>query len=418
MNYTDSLKYLNSFQNFERLTLTRDSVRWNLDRMRFLLKSFGNPQKDLFSVHIVGTKGKGSTGFFLESILRAAGYRTGFYSSPHLESPRERIRLQGAMIPETEWARGLAEIKRRFPKKIPAALGRPTYFEIMTLLAVLIFRKKKVDAAIFEAGLGGRLDATNALGAQTILLTPIHMDHEEVLGNTLQKIAYEKAAVIRKKTLVLTGPQMPAAMREIQRKAREAGTPVIRVRKPLRFEPALEGQHQRLNAALAAAAAGRMFSITEKDIKKGLSFRNWPGRMEHFKGAFHYVLDGAHNPASIEALVKHLEERYPSQPRVLVFAVSRDKKSGPMLRRLGKYFKTVVLCRPSSSRSQEPAFLALQACLPDRQARPFFENLMLAGNVPEALELARMAAGRKSMIVITGSFYLIGEARKEIRKHA
>ena len=218
MTYSQSLNYLNSFLNLERIIFTPNNRLWNLERMELLLKWFSHPEKSFFPVLIAGTKGKGSTGFFLESILIEAGIRTGFYSSPHLEDPRERIRIQGRMISKKVWCKGVEAIRRVLKKYSVSPLRMPprfekeimrgvTYFEILTLLAALLFKKAGIKAGIFEVGMGGRLDATNALGAKVVILTPVHLDHEAILGGTIAKIAVEKAAVVHKGSEVVLSPQ-------------------------------------------------------------------------------------------------------------------------------------------------------------------------------------------------------------------
>lgn len=415
MNYSQSLSYLNSFLNFERINLTSGSRTWNLDRMRYLLKHFGHPEKEVFTVLIAGTKGKGSTGFFLESILRASGYRTGFYSSPHLEDPRERIRLNGEMISRELWAEGLSEIRRNFPRSAPAKLGSFTYFEIMTLLAVLVFRKQKVQAGIFEVGMGGRFDATNTLDPKLVILTPIHMDHEAVLGNTLAKIAGEKAAVVRPKRDVICAPQSSEAMKVIRRKIKEVKARAFFVSKGVKAQTGLKGDFQQMNAAVAVKAAERLkhlgFSIPGKAVRKGLLYKAWPGRLESFyKKGLHYIVDGAHNPASIEALAGSLKKLYPSLRKIVIFGTSRDKNSALMLQTLGTCFDTAVLCRHASPRSHEAGVLALQA-------RGHFKKVFIENNLDSAMRLAEKNSPAGTLIVITGSFYLIGEARTKL-KHA
>ena len=416
MNYSESLRYLNSFLNLERILFTPQNRLWNLTRMRRLLEWFDHPEKKFFSVLIAGTKGKGSTGFFLESILNSAGVRAGFYSSPHLEDPRERIRIQRRMVSKQDWARGVSQIKRRLDRKnLPERLGAFTYFEILTLLAVLLFKEAGVEAGVFEVGLGGRLDATNALGAKVVILTPVRMDHEAILGNTIAKIAAEKAAVVRQSADVIVSPQWPEALRVIQTRIWKQKARSYPVRGGWPGKVGLRGDFQKINAGAAALAAkvlrSRGFQIPEQAVRQGLQAADWPGRMETLPAALgpgrDLLIDGAHNPASIQALVRNLRGGVRGK-RLLIFGTSRDKNSAEMLKILGSFFSNVILCRNPNPRSQEIGTLIFHA-------RPWFQGIFPAANVPEALELAKSLSKAGDTVVATGSFYLIGEIRKKIK---
>lgn len=413
MNYSQSLRYLDGFLNLEQLVWRPDNRFWNLKRMTCLLDWLGHPEKDFFPVLIAGTKGKGSTGFFLESILCASKIRTGFYSSPHLEDPRERIRLQGKMISKALWAAGLTKIQAALRgRQLPAGYGGLTYFEIMTALAILAFQKEKIRIGLFEIGMGGRLDATNALDAQVALLTPIHYDHEAFLGHTLAKIAGEKAAIIRPGAAVVVSPQKAAALsviRSVLRKQKAHGYFV----KPLAAQPVgLEGEHQRTNAGAATQAAVILrdrfgFRVSARALRQGVQQRAWPGRLEARPGRPSWLLDAAHNPSSVAALVRYFK-RAPKKQRLLIFGTSRDKKSDRLLQQLSTIFDTVILTRIPNPRSQELPVLL-------QQARVHFRQVYPAANVRAAMALARAVAQPKTEVVATGSFYLIGEIRKRLR---
>lgn len=414
MNYSDSLRYLDSFLNLERISLTPSNRSWNLDRMRLLLDWFGHPEKDLLTVLIAGTKGKGSTGFFLESMLCHAGYRAGFYSSPHLQDPRERIRLNGRLVSKDLWISGIREIRKKLShRKPPRSLGDFTYFEIMTLLAVLIFKRKRVQAAVFEVGMGGRLDATNALNPKIVLLTPIHLDHEAILGNTIAKIAGEKAAIIRRRVHTIVAPQPQEAMKKILDRTLQQKAILWQMADSGEYRLGLEGDYQKVNAGMALRAAFLLrdyygLNFSEKAFKNGLETRQWPGRMELFKGRPDVLLDGAHNPISIEALVRNLGRLFRGRRRVLVFGTSRDKKAGAMLKALSRAFDQAILTQAPNPRSYEPGTLLLQA-------RGLFERLFPCRDITEAVTLAKKMAGLDGLVVVTGSFYVIGEARKKFK---
>lgn len=404
--------------------------------MRILLDWFDHPEKSFFPILIAGTKGKGSTGFFLESILVAAKIPAGFYSSPHLEDPRERIRINGSIISKAEWIRGVKAIRRILSKHrchpdsersggegsprsfvrhrtdgglrmTPATeeiMAGVTYFEILTLLAFLSFQKAGVRVGIFEVGMGGRLDATNVLNARLAILTPIHLDHQEFLGHTIAKIAAEKAAIIRLGANVIMSPQLPEARQVIESFARKQKAKLWPVR-PVNFSVGLEGEYQRMNAG-AAVAAARFLAL--KPSRRALQKSDWPGRFEIFKGHPTFILDGAHNPASIAALTTHLKKKFPRNNSLLIFGTSRDKDSVSMLKILSGFFYSVIITRSQSPRSQEIGTLL-------GQARGRFRRMIAAGTVLEAIRLAKSMTAPSAKVIITGSFYLIGEARGIIK---
>lgn len=414
MDYPESLRYLNSFLNFERMTLPARDRLWNLDRMKFLLGRFGHPEKNFFPVIIAGTKGKGSTGFFLESILGQAGIKAGFYTSPHLVSPRERIRIGGTEVSRREWCKGFTEIRSRLPDAVsPRQIGSFTYFEIMTLLAALVFRRAGVRIALFEVGMGGRLDASNAFDSRMAVITPIHYDHEAILGKTLEKIAREKAAVIRPRMPVVVAPQQPAARKEIIRYAGTLQADLVWV-KPLTgtVRVGLAGDFQRVNASVAACAAGLLgrnfgFPVASRAIRQGLRASHWPARFELFEGSPSILMDAAHNPASAEALARNLKRIYPHKDRILIFSAMRDKRTDRMLRALSGYFTRVILTRVPGARCQEIEVLI-------SQARCDYHEVYPAGSPARAFDWAGKLAGKDTLVVVTGSFYLIGEAKRRI----
>ncbi|MCM8775272.1 MAG: bifunctional folylpolyglutamate synthase/dihydrofolate synthase [Candidatus Omnitrophica bacterium] len=382
--------------------------------MRLLLKCFRNPHKAFFPILIAGTKGKGSTGFFLESILREAHYRVGFYSSPHLEDPRERIRLNGNNVSKSRWAKALTTIRRGLCRlQLDPRWGDFTYFEIMTLLAMLLFKQARMEIGIFEVGMGGRLDATNVIDAKVVGLTPIHLDHEFFLGNTITRIAREKTAIIRRGAQVVVGPQTAEAMRVIRRAIRCQKARLWPALSLFNYRIGLSGDFQKVNAGVAFQIARVLrdiyhYSIEAAAFRKGLEADEWPGRFEFLKGHPEFLLDGAHNPISIEALVRNLMKIYPRRNCLLVFGVSRDKKSDRMLKTLSRYFKDCILTTLPNPRSQEIGVLL-------SQAQGYFRRIIPTGSIPEAVGTVRKIASSDCLVVVTGSFYLIGEVRKWLR---
>ncbi|MBU9888837.1 MAG: hypothetical protein KTQ49_03075, partial [Candidatus Omnitrophica bacterium] len=320
--------------------------------MEHLLRVAGHPEKGFFPILIAGTTGKGSTGFFLESILQANGIRTGFYHSPHVDDPRERIRLQGRQASREMWAEGLTEVRRMLRESpVPRAYGPLTYFEVLTLLAILIFSKHNVCAGIFEVGLGGRLDATNVLKAPLVVLTPIHFDHEAFLGNTLRKIAKEKAGIIKGGNHAVTGHQPPEAFRAIRAAVTKQKGFLWRASAVHGIPLGLAGDFQRKNAGTALKAAAVLkehfrFPITQDRLVEGLRAGAWQGRMEYLRRRGRtFLLDGAHNPISVRQLVVELCRRPEMKNAWLIFGAMQDKDTRTMLETLSRFFATVILVR-------------------------------------------------------------------------
>lgn len=400
---------MNSLLNFEQISRAH-ARSWNLKRMRELQRRFGHPERGIFTVVIGGTKGKGSTGYFLSEILRQSGLRVGFYSSPHLEGPRERIWINRRPVSQKDFSRGLLRIKKKLGPSGPDF----TYFEILTLLASILFKEKNVDTAVFEVGMGGRLDATHTLPAKLVILTPIHFDHEAFLGNTLAKIAGEKAAILVPGRDVVTAPQEKEVRPVIRRVARRRK---CRISLPLRLQGmkvGLLGDFQKLNAALAIRAAQILrdryqFPVTKDAILKGVCSKHWPGRMELFKGRPPILLDGAHNPKSIAALVRNLKKLFGGRSIIFIFGTSRDKRYDQMIPLLAKVSKICILTRAKTPRAREVSSLL-------SLARNHFKLSFPASTSREALGLARRLARPGDLIVVTGSFYLVGEVRSQCRR--
>ena len=385
--------------------------------MRLLLDWFQHPEKNFYPIIIAGTKGKGSTGFFLESILREAKISVGFYVSPHIETPRERIRIQGQIISEKEWVSALKRIKATLKKNMPALMkmkiGELTYFEVMTLMAAEVFAARKVQVAIFEVGMGGRCDATNIFDAKISILTPIHLDHEAILGNTIAKIAAEKVEVVRPRADVVVAPQTSEAKRVIDAKIKAVLAKAHWVKTNAKRRVGLIGEFQKINAECAARAAELIatkekFDLSKSVVEKALLRAQWPGRMEIVAKSPYVMIDAAHNPTAAKALVGSLAKVFSEQKKeaVLVFGTSRDKNSAQMLKILSGYFRRVVFTRAQNSRSAEISSLV-------EQGRSLFDTVYVEINSDQALITAKRLVGSKGLVVVTGSFFLIGEIRKK-----
>ena len=379
------------------------AARWRLGRMRALLRFIGRPELRLGVVLIAGTKGKGSTAAFLASILHAAGVRAGLFTSPHLQTYRERVRIDGMMLDDVDFARaidGLRPAVARLRRDHPAA-GEPTTFELTLALALHAFAERECTVAIVEVGLGGRLDATNALDPAVSIVTAVSHDHTAILGRSIATIAAEKAGIVRRGRPALVAPQRPVAERAIKRVCRAAGADCQFVR-PLGVQAklALEGDHQRENAALAVAAA-RAIGAPERGVDLGLRTAVWPARYELVRGRPPIVLDGAHNDGSAEALARTLRRERAGRRLVVVIGVNRDKDARAVLRPLAAIASAIVATRSASPRAAEPANVARATAAPVR----------IVADVSAAIAAARAEAGLDGLVCVTGSLALVGDAR-------
>lgn len=383
------------------------AARWRLGRMRTLLRLANEPGPQMRVVLIAGTKGKGSTAAFLASILHTAGVRAGLFTSPHLQTYRERVRIDGAMLGEADFGRAIERLRPlvlRLRREHPAA-GEPTTFELTLLLALRAFAERGCAVAIVEVGLGGRLDATNALDPEVSVITSISYDHTAILGRTLAAIATEKAGIVRRGGPAIVAVQRPAAARAIERICRTNGAECHVVR-PLgvHADLALPGDHQRQNAALAVAAA-RALGIDERAIANGLRTTTWPARFERVRGRPSIVLDGAHNGASAEALARTLRQERGGRRLVLILGINRDKDARAVLKPLVRLASAVVVTRSASPRATDPGTVARVA------ARGTRIPVMIAADVPAALAAARRTAGPDGLVCVAGSLALAADAR-------
>jgi dihydrofolate synthase/folylpolyglutamate synthase len=436
LDYNDATAYLDSFVNFERRppdAAMRDAM--SLERVRELLAELGSPHARLRCLHVAGTKGKGSTAAMAESALRAAGYRTGLYTSPHLVDLRERIRVDGRPIPPDDFAAlvertrpGLERIQAKADATPPGEYYRPpTYFEVMTHLAFLCFEEANVDVAVLEVGMGGRLDATNVVTPAACAITSVSIDHTAILGSTLAAIAREKAGILKSGVPCVVAPQPEEAAASIRSVAEEVGVPLWLVGEDVTLERAgggafdvrtpgrtyenltipLQGAHQRENAAVAVglvdlgrrAGFGR---VTPDAVREGLARVSWPGRVQRVAEAPATFLDGAHNPASVRVLVRALAELLPPGRRVYVLAVANDKDWRGMIEVLAPSAGAIVATTSGNPRAVAPADLAECA----RAAG--VERVEVEEDAPRALDLARRIAGTDGSVVATGSLYLVG----------
>lgn len=416
-----------------RVRYNRDT--FSLDRMNDLLRRMGEPQKKIRAVHIAGTKGKGSTATMLAQMLDRCGYRVGLYTSPHICDVRERISINGQMITQAALTRLIAYVQPHIEKM---GEDRPTFFEIFTALAFAHFANQEVDVAVVETGLGGRLDSTNVLRPAVCGLTSISMDHMQQLGRTLGEIAAEKAGILKSDIPAVSVTQQPEAKRVLQKAAKKAGTDLRFTGEEIEFSYRVEssrtsgchariclttersqfehlpvpvlGEHQALNCGLALALLDELkrqgMEITDAQAIKGLAEVKLPGRMELLHEDPRLLVDGAHNAASIQALMRAIAQHIPYDSMVLVFGCAADKDIEGMMREMATGADKVIFTRAEGN---------LRAADPHELARTYDELCgrvaQVAETLPEAVRIADSAASREDIICVTGSFYLVGEAK-------
>jgi dihydrofolate synthase / folylpolyglutamate synthase len=420
--------------------------KFDLAHMRVLLAALDNPERRFPSVLIAGTNGKGSTAATLASILQASGSRTGLYTSPHLVRINERIRIDGQAISDSEFAT-LHDLVDRAAERLVGqgeVPWHPSFFEMLTAIAFEHFARRKVEIAVLEVGMGGRLDATNVVEPRVSVITDISLDHQKFLGDTVTEIAAEKAGIIRPEGVVVTLPQQPQANDVIGNKILElgaravnavpyvppvspasseyrassaAGTPVSRyplqvMGEPITVETPLLGRHQLRNVALAIAAAEELtrrgFPITAASIERGIRETHWAGRfqiMPATASAPEYVFDVAHNPAGAWALRSTLSAGYPDRALTFVFGAMRDKAIREMAEILFPLADRVIATRADNPRSASPEEIRAAAS----RTSSLIEE---AGDVAAAIALANTPVRPDTVVVITGSIYIVGEAMR------
>ncbi len=439
MHFEDALSYLLSLGH-ETLT-----IKLGLENTETLLKALGNPQRLFPSVQIAGTNGKGSTAAFLDSICRAAGIRSGLFTSPHVISITERIKVEGKPISEVQFARLTGVVKAVAEQLV--ARGElstlPTFFEHVTAIALLAFARAGVELAVLETGLGGRLDSTTAAQAEVVAITSIAMDHQEHLGNTLAEIAAEKAAIIRLGVTAIIARQQQEAFAVISRRCQSVGVEplfigssdgsvpthdctsrvssttadgraiVSFVTPEATYEEvalALRGRHQVDNAATAIAIAEALrkngFQISPEAIVYGIATASHPGRLEIWGGAPRFLFDGAHNAASARALRDYLDE-FVKDPRTIIFAAMRDKSLTEMMATLFPEAAQVILTTLENPRAA--VIDELMIALPNACDR---SKISHAATVSEAVDLARDTTPSHGVVCVTGSLHLVGEAQE------
>jgi dihydrofolate synthase/folylpolyglutamate synthase len=439
--YVKAIRFLETLTDYERLRIVRyNSQNFDLDRMRGLLKKIGNPHEQFKSVHIAGTKGKGSTCAMIANMLQANGYKVAVYSSPHLVDIRERIQVNGEMIPHADFARLIRLVEPIVLKMKPMA----TFFDVVTAVAFKYFAEEEVDIAVIETGLGGRLDSTNVLKPEITGITSISKDHMAQLGHTLPKIAEEKAGIFKQGVPAITVQQTPEVEAVLKRIADKVNAPFDITGKSIEFSYRFEatrmlgphnrlclttpnskfehlavpmmGEHQAINCGLALSIVDKLktrgFTINDGKAMEGLAKTHMPGRMEMVSTAPRVLVDGAHNAASLDALMKAVGQHIPYDSMVVIFGCCQDKDVPGMLERITSGADKVIFTKVDSVRTANPDELAA------RYVELYGKMAQVARTLEEALAIANRAVTREDLICITGSFYLVGEAKKYFAEKA
>lgn len=447
ISYREAVQWYYSFARFDAPGPALPD-KMKLARVEELFATLGNPHTQFPSVLIAGTKGKGSTAAMLAGILHAAGYRTGLFTSPHLHTFRERIRVNGEMIPQVHVAQGTALLQTH-----TAEFPQAKFFEWVTALAFDYFARQRVEIAIVEVGLGGRLDCTNVLTPRVSVITPISFDHMDILGDTLAKIAYEKAGIIKPEIPVVVALQEPEALAVIVAAAQEKNAPLISTVDALEWEAQgtsldtqmvgirhrgnqdtetfhlpLLGPHQRVNLATALATIDTLreqgWKIPHTAIPRGIERVEWKGRFEilarpasigsptsavssAFSGETYVVADGAHNRASAHELRRTLDEVFPNIPVHFIFGASTDKDIHGMFEELLPRAASVILTQSHHARAADPIELA-------RIASSYLVSIHTSDSLMQALLRAKHLAAAGEVICLTGSLFIAAEAREHL----
>lgn len=416
MTFADSIRFLYSLGHELK------TVKWDLDRIVTLLDAIGSPHMKGRFIHVAGTNGKGSTCAMMASALRLSGYRTGFYSSPHLIDPRERIQIDGELISESAWLEAFDTVHTAAEDLLARELidAHPSFFETMTAMAFFAFAKAAVDVVVLETGLGGRLDATNVVTPELSVITPIDFDHEAFLGSSIESIAAEKAGILKQGRPAVFAEQRPEAFEVLDRRALELDVPVWlssswRIEDlwigrfgskfllsndwELRIECPLAGRHQVENARTAATAL-RVFGLSESQITEGIAATTWPGRLERVATNPDIILDGAHNPAGARALADYVRQFFRNEPIRIVFGAMRDKAVDEVISTLFPLAAEVMVTTPDQPRALYAESIVEVSDHP---------NMVIAPTVADAI---RMIREKPMTTFITGSLFLVGEARR------
>ncbi len=427
MNFTEVVYYIENSMRF--------GCRPGLERTAKLLELLGNPHKAIKTIHVAGTNGKGSTTAMLVSILTQAGYNTGMYTSPHLYKITERMTINNKEISEADFTAYAERVINTMKLMEEKGLEQPTQFEMLTAMAFLYFTEKKVDIAVIEVGLGGAYDATNVIEADLCVITSISYDHMDILGNTIEEIAREKAGIIKKNSVAVMYPQnYTKAADTIENKCMEMNAKLVKVSEKLinikksdeyghvfdyinneieyiNIKLPLIGDHQLKNAAVVLSAIIELkklgYVIEEQHIKEGLETVKWPCRLSVVSTKPIILIDGAHNDEGVDSLKAALKKYFGTRNMIFVFGMLKDKSYGYAVKELMPIASSVIATQPISSRALSAEELAVQV-------REFCSDVVVKENIIEAVEKAKSMCDENSMICVCGSLYLAGSVYEYI----
>jgi len=435
MTYQESVRALFSLGRELAAPQQARVQKFGLENISILAEALGQPQRTAPCAHIAGTNGKGSTAAMLEAILRTGGLRTGLYTSPHLERINERIRINGESISDEDFAGAWSQVHAAIESLMASGklAAHPTFFECVTAMAFLAFAQQTVDFAVYEVGLGGRLDATNVVEPEVAILTPVDFDHENYLGHSIEEIAAEKAGIVKSGAWVVSASQRLEARGVIAKRCAEMDARLVEVdsaahleevqnssgfyratvvfthsQKKIILAPALLGRFQLRNALTATLAsrllAERGFPISDEVIERGIASAKWLGRLERLGTAPDTYLDGAHNPSGARELLKFWDENYADRHIFLVYGAMRDKAVDEIAGLLFPRADAVTLTEPRQPRAVSAPLLA-------EMTSHHAKRVLIVSDPAEALETAIKLAGKKSAVFATGSLYLVGDLR-------
>lgn len=423
LEYNEALEYIHGIRKF--------GCKLGLDNIRTLLDMLGNPQRKLKYVHVAGTNGKGSTSAFISSILVESGYKAGVFTSPYIERFTERIRVNEKEIPEKELARITGTVKEKVDEMLRRGLAHPTEFEVVTAIAFLYYLRMECEIVVLEVGLGGRFDSTNVIDTSLVsVITSISLDHTDILGDTLIKIAFEKAGIIKHDGDVVLYPHPLAKEVEevieetcIEKDARihkvgfeeidlvEYGMEgqLFNYGEYKGLEIKLLGDHQLRNAVLALESCkvlqNKGFIITEDAIRKGLKKTTWPGRMEIINKRPLILIDGAHNLDGARNLYENINKYFPNKGKIFIFGVLRDKEYGSMIEVIAPIADIIITVTPNSERALPAVELA-------KIIKPYCNNVLVSDTIKAGIMQAIQAYTENDIICVFGSLYYIGEIRQ------
>ncbi|MFC2069415.1 bifunctional folylpolyglutamate synthase/dihydrofolate synthase [Chloroflexota bacterium] len=439
MEYQEAITYLTSYTDYEVVPrLAHNADNYDLRRVEELLSHIGNPHLKARSIHIAGTNGKGSVAVMVASVLAASGYIAGLYTSPHLHTWRERIRVNGKLISEEELTSLVEELRHKVELvNQKATYGRLTTFELLTALAFTYFHLKVADFQVLEVGLGGKFDATNVIIPEISVITSISFDHIEVLGKTLTDIASEKAGIIKPRGIVVTSPQLDEVTQVIEKTCIANGSRLIKVGSDVTWQDLgskydqqlikvdgrlghykislpLLGSYQLQNTATAVAVlevlSEKGFNISMDSIITGLACVSWPGRLQIINRQPLIIADGAHNPDAAHRLCESLRQYFNYDQAILVFGSSDDKDISGVVNEFVSLFSQVIVTCSNHPRVRAPA-----AVLGEFTKRHM--SAEIAVDVPMALDRAMTLAGEKDLVCVTGSLFIVAEAIETINRH-